>query len=107
MPSLPKIIEHQFEAQEDENEMICPYCGDSTYVKGEDYSVDQYKVEECGNCGKNFRYVTHIEVTHNTTPDCRLNSEEHAYAQRQSHHYIKAEECTICGHTKYGDPIVS
>ena len=40
-------------------------------------------------------------------PDCGLNSEEHVYAQRQSQYYGKVEECTICGHTKYGDPIVS
>ena len=105
MSSLPKYIDHQFEAREYEDEMICPYCGHSTHVDGEDYSIDDVRIEECFKCGKNFKFQSEIIVTHSTTPDCELNGEEHVYAERQAHHFTKAEECTICGHTKYGDPI--
>lgn len=56
--------------------------------------------------GKNFKYSTSIDVMHNTIPDCDLNGGEHVYVERQPVYYTKVEECTTCGHIRYGEPLV-
>lgn len=106
MSELPKFIESEYEEKHGESEMVCPYCGYSHHVEGEDYSIDENRIEECGECGKNFKYSTSIDVSHNTIPDCSLNDSEHTYAERYSQHHTKVEECTTCGHTRYGEPLV-
>ena len=106
MNELPKLIESEYEEKYGENKMVCPYCGYSHHVEGEDYSIGENRIEECGNCGKNFKYSTSIDVTHITTPDCDLNGGEHVYVERQPVYFTKVEKCTTCGHTRYGEPLV-
>lgn len=78
MSELPGFIESEYEERTGESEMVCPYCG----------------------------YSHHVDVSHNTIPDCSLNDSEHTYAERYSQHHTKVEECTTCDHTRYGEPLV-
>lgn len=76
------------------DEMICPYCGDSTEREGDpnDYSGEH----ECGECGKIFTCEVDISVSFSTSKDCKLNKEEHKYILCQRHPMFDVVECEVC-----------
>ena len=62
----------------DDNDAVCPYCGDRFQVEGEDYKDEGIKVQiECDGCKKKYYLQQEYEVSHTSTPDCGINNEEH------------------------------
>jgi len=75
---------------------ICPYCGFSYQVEGEDYS-ENMREEKCDECGKKFYAQESFTVDHYATPNCELNGEAHQWEpfelRRGGHH----DFCSVCG----------
>ena len=81
----------------DDNNVICPYCEYEYQMEGCDINAnDDHHVEECQQCEKKFYRADRIEYSFKTTPDCKLNGEEHDYQPvslpRGDHPF-----CTVCG----------
>ena len=76
----------------------CPYCGHSYQPESADYRED-WREEECSECGKNYHAHDSFSVTHYGTPDCSLNGEEHDWQERatqggRSHPFcMKCDKC--------------
>lgn len=69
--------------QSDSCDAICPYCGESFQVEGEDYGADGEEREvECSGCCRKFYLCETYSITHISRPDCALNGEEHDYVGR-------------------------
>ncbi len=83
----------KYEEKSDPVMAICPYCGYDYQVEGEDMTED-LRIEECSDCGKKFQLHTTFSVTHNSSPDCPLNGEEHKWEMTYDDRY---ESCSICG----------
>ena len=76
----------KFTEQSDDSGAMCPYCNYENFVESEDYDEDE-REEECGKCGKKYWGHESFEVTHNTRPDCKLNSEEHDFQPYKNSKY--------------------
>lgn len=87
------------EERTDDNDSICPYCGESYQVEGEDYSEDSQEIE-CGECGKKYWLQTTFSISHTSTPDCELNGEEHQYLLNEAG---TAYFCSVCEKCKLAD----
>ena len=84
-----------YEEQCDNNDSICPYCGNRFQVECEDYEESK-QVEECEECGKKYFLRTVFDVKHESFPDCLLNSELHRYIWIDTKHG-GYHLCTVCG----------
>ena len=80
-----------YESQDDSNDAICPYCGNSYQVEIEDYDFDGH-AELCDNCGKYYFLESFAEVTHRTSPRCELNGDAHDWEIKPTH-----MACRVCG----------
>ena len=56
---MSKEIDHEYT-----DEIVCPYCGHE-FSESYEFSGDSGE-EECYECGKEFEYHRHIEVTYCT-----------------------------------------
>ena len=81
----------KYEDQYDDNNSICPYCGNKYQVEAEDFSEDPYEIE-CDECGKKYWLVQQISISHKTTPDCELNGQSHKFAAQVCGYF-----CWVCG----------
>jgi hypothetical protein len=96
----------EFEERYGEDEITCPYCrleiGDSWELTSD--SDDCY---ECPHCNKNFSWERRTEVTYTSTPDCKLNKEEHKFSEwedlvhKDNEVFTARRECTVCEKTEY------
>ena len=84
-----------FEDVTDDCNSICPYCGYSYQVEGEDYSENRQEIE-CGECGKSYWLVTNFSVSHTSTPDCKLNGEAHQWRPRNLRDGRTHDFCAVC-----------
>lgn len=55
------------ESQQDDCNVICPYCLHEYQAEAEDYSEDP-RHEECEGCGKEYLLYQSFTVTHHTRP---------------------------------------
>lgn len=88
----------EFDDHYDDNDSICPYCGDRYQVESEDYSEDE-RVEECDNCGKKYFLCQIFSIDHHTRPDCEINGDEHQFQFEQTKNG-GAYFCKVCGKCK-------
>ena len=84
----------KYDDQYDDNNVVCPYCGEKYQPEGEDYSEDT-REEECYECGKTYWVNQSFSVTHVTEPDCGLNGEDHQWEQ-ESNGVNTFNHCVIC-----------
>ena len=89
----------KYEDQYDNENAVCPYCGNKSHVEGEDYSEDTREVY-CEECGKNYWMSQSFTVTHCTSPDCKLNGRDCQYEESECHHGSDFMFCIICGGIK-------
>ena len=87
----------EFDEMTDDNDAICPYCGDRYQVESEDYTEDD-REEKCDGCGKKYWLHEHFSVSHETRPDCALNGQQHKYEEVAFKSGNSAFFCTVCGH---------
>jgi uncharacterized Zn-finger protein len=85
----------KYEVQYDDNDSICPYCGDKFQVEAEDYSEDD-RIVDCDECGMKYRLNEEIYVEHITRPDCTINGTNHDY-QYEVIKRTGAYFCSVCG----------
>lgn len=85
----------QFEEQIDNNDSVCPYCGDRYQVEAEDYDEDE-RQDECGGCGKKYWLHQRFSVEHYSRPDCELNGQAHSYERIKLKNGREADFCTVC-----------
>lgn len=85
----------KFENIYDDNNAVCPYCGEKFQPESEDYSENQ-SVEECSNCGTRYKLHQIFSVTHVTTPDCELNGDKHQFETKTLTDGRKASFCKVC-----------
>lgn len=83
----------KYDDQYDNNNSICPYCGDEYQVEAEDYSEEPRAVQ-CQECMMMYYLRQNFEVTHIATPDCELNGEKHKFEIMENKTFKK---CCICG----------
>lgn len=86
----------EFEEQADDNNAICPYCGNSYQVESEYYDEDS-REEKCDTCGNKYWLSQYFSVTHKTRPDCTINGQDHQYELVELSNSQKAEFCLVCG----------
>jgi hypothetical protein len=65
----------------DDNDSICPYCGDKFQVEGEDYDEQPCEIQ-CFTCGRKYWLSQMFTVTHRSRPDCELNGMKHNFQPR-------------------------
>lgn len=81
----------------DSNDAVCPYCGERFQVECEDYLPDGEEATiECAECGMKYILTQSIEITHTSTPDCRLNGFDHDYRPRDLNDGRTHRFCTRC-----------
>ena len=86
---------YDYEEQWDSTDRICPYCGNSYQVEGEDYSEDD-RVEECDECGKKFWAFESFSVECYAKPDCEINGETHKWIPKKVREGFH-DFCSVCG----------
>jgi len=86
----------KFEYIYNDDAVECPYCGFTYQPEKEDYSED-LRSEECAACSKNYYLRQSFFGTHETSPDCGLNSEPHDYQPMPLSNGLTAPFCTVCG----------
>jgi len=89
-------MDTEFEERSDENDAICPYCGNKYQVETEDYDED-CRQEKCDECGNNYWLNQTFSVTHDTRADCSINGQDHIYERVTFKDGKKADFCTKCG----------
>jgi len=85
-----------YEDQCDDNNVICPYCGDEYQPEPEDNSEDE-RVVECDECKKKYRLYDSYSVTHFTNPDCTLNDGTHIWESQKLRGGTFHDFCSVCG----------
>lgn len=89
------IIATRYKCQQDDNHVICPYCGYEYQPDSDDYDEDS-RVYECDHCGGEYHLYQSFTVTHHTKPDCELNGTDHVYALYQTKDDV-IMRCKNCG----------
>lgn len=84
-----------YEDQLDGTNVICPYCKYEYQPEAEDFSED-IRDEECGECGRHYQLYQSFEVDHRTTPDCKLNNEEHVWETHRFRDGTSHDFCAVC-----------
>lgn len=52
-----------------EDEAICPYCGEANYIEPDDYmGQDEEVIEECGYCEKTFVHQINYTISFTSEP---------------------------------------
>jgi hypothetical protein len=94
---------------DDQPSIICPYCGychqDVSYYEeliGGLERTMSWEMECGGNyCKKRFSVVCNVHLTFDTSPDCKLNKDEHVWVNERSTELPWGEfhfrECGVCG----------
>lgn len=85
----------QYKSKNDNNDSICPYCGDRHKVESEDYEEFDHEIV-CDECGMKYWLSSEITVTHTTIPDCALNGKEHDFELVALPSGKKAYFCKVC-----------
>jgi hypothetical protein len=88
-------MDQKYNDQIDDNDSICPYCGERYQVENEDFSEDEREIT-CDSCEKKYWQSQIITVETQTRPDCELNNDKHEYE------FIVTKSggaffCKICG----------
>jgi hypothetical protein len=83
---------------------LCPYCDAEVEINHDDgygYEEGDIHQQECGNCGKNFIYLTTIRINHELhQADC-LNGAEHNYNKTHTiPEKFSRVVCKYCGDEK-------
>ena len=87
----------KYEDKMDSVNAICPYCGHTYQVEGEDYD-ESSREEECEACGKSYWIHQSFSVDTFTKPDCKLNGQKHVFEPWTSKNgKQEAFFCSVCG----------
>lgn len=81
------------------DQIVCPYCGEVDRDSWESTGAqDEQREMQCGSCGKNFIYTTHISVSYSSSQcDC-LNGGEHKWCKPQRRYDgVFFKKCADCG----------
>ena len=84
------------EYEQDDTNVICPYCKHEYQPEAEDYSEDE-RIEECDECGKKYTISQSFSVTHHSEPDCEINGLEHDWRPRDLRSGRTHDFCEECG----------
>lgn len=88
-------MDSKYDGQCDDNDVICPYCGNRYQPEAEDFDEDT-REEECGECGKTYKLHDSFTVTHFTKPDCELNGEQHKWVPVKLRDGRVHDFCSVC-----------
>ena len=101
---------HEFKYEEiwREETIECPYCHhrwdwDSLWEGTSLREDDDCDELQCDDCGKTFHASLSVSYSYTTTPDCKLNNEEHKWVLDKkdfncsSGDLVDIWRCTECG----------
>lgn len=96
------MAEPKFEPQYSSDEIICPYCQSADEDAAAEISDDTTEYQ-CRECNKKFELEFEYTRSYNTSPNCKLNGEEHEWGTDETfgtNHSTDGwlrHECMICG----------
>lgn len=69
MIEIKKVNYDDLKCCGNEDEAICPYCGEANYIEPDDYKgQDEEAFEECVNCGKTFVHQINYKISFTSEP---------------------------------------